>query len=117
VASSRELVLYRSVANGSTVTASFVTTAAFVVLGHFLGNNWNVSVDTSTLKGWAARMAKEHRLALTDMVRAIVEHDYQSTAPALASDADGGSEDNFDDLFDLVGMAPEGCTFCSPSVC
>jgi hypothetical protein len=62
-------------------------------------------------------MAKEHRLALTDMVRAIVEHDYQSTARALASDADGGSEDNFDDLFDLVGMAPEGCTFCSPSVC
>ncbi|KAJ1449685.1 hypothetical protein M885DRAFT_622337 [Pelagophyceae sp. CCMP2097] len=113
VASSRELVLYRSVANGSTVTASFVTTAAFVVLGHFLGNNWNVSVDTSTLKGWAARMAKEHRLALTDMVRAIVEHDYQSTARALASDADGGSEDNFDDLFDLVGMAPEGCASSS----
>ncbi|KAJ1449433.1 hypothetical protein M885DRAFT_590441 [Pelagophyceae sp. CCMP2097] len=96
-ASTRELVLYRSVTNGSTVTASFVTTAAFVVLGNFLGNNWNVSVDTSTLKGWAARMAKEHRLASADMVRAIVEHDCQSTAPALASDADGDSEDNFED--------------------
>ena len=48
--SMRELMLYRSVTYGSTVTASFVTTAAFDVLGCFLGNNWSVSVYRSVVQ-------------------------------------------------------------------
>ncbi|KAJ1449345.1 hypothetical protein M885DRAFT_536102 [Pelagophyceae sp. CCMP2097] len=46
-ASTCELLLYRVVTSGSTVAASFVTTAVFVALDHFLGDNWNVSVNRS----------------------------------------------------------------------
>ncbi len=62
-------------------------------------------------------MAKEYRWVPSDVVRTIVEHDCQRPAPALASDADDGSPENLDDLYDLVGMVPESGTFYLLSVC
>jgi hypothetical protein len=58
-ASTHELLLYRSNTTGTTVVASFVTTAAFVVLGHFLGDNWNVSVIRSVVHTRLKRISLE----------------------------------------------------------
>jgi hypothetical protein len=63
--------LGRRVTNSTWVVISCTTAAALAALDGFLGDNWNVAVNSAMLKNSAMAWEKEHVLAPSDDVRAI----------------------------------------------